>query len=502
MANKKFLIIDANSLIHRAFHALPPLTTQDGKLINAVYGFTAILLKALKEFKPDYLVCCFDVSKDTFRRKKYKEYKAQRPEQPSELYHQFPLIKELLKAFKIPIYEKEGFEADDIIGTISHKINRNYKDIRNIIVSGDLDILQLVNDNTEVYTLKRGISETIIYNKKAVRERYGFGPEKLIDFKALRGDPSDNIPGVPGIGEKIASQLIQKFGSLDNIYKKAQEIQKYNKEDNLLKKNLVKKLLEHKKEAYLSQKLVAIVQNVKIKFDLKDCKVKTFDVQQVIKLFRAWQFNRLISQIPQAEKIMREKQGTLFTSAGLHSNAISQLGSGKQQPQSIKIKKGYHLIKTKGDMDKFAVELKKQKEFAIDTETDGLNPFKSNLIGISFSWKKGEAYYLPIEKHSALNSSELQNYPEIKKIIENPKIKKIGHNIKFDYEVLDHFGINLRGIAFDTMIASYLLNPGSRQHNLNSLAFTELGYKMQTIEELSEEKNKSKIDLSKYSAII
>jgi len=218
MTKKKFIIIDANSLIHRAFHALPPLTTKDGQLVNAVYGFTTILLKTLRDFKPDYIACCFDVDKDTFRKKEYEAYKAQRAKQPSELYEQIELVKQLLEAFRIPIYEKKGYEADDIIGTLTRAAqtyankSADLRELKNVVVSGDLDILQLVDNNTEVYTLKRGISETVVYDKKAVKERFGFGPEKLADYKALRGDPSDNIPGVKGIGEKTSIALIKDFG--------------------------------------------------------------------------------------------------------------------------------------------------------------------------------------------------------------------------------------------------------------------------------------------------
>jgi len=477
MKKKKFLIIDANSLIHRAFHALPPLTTKDGTLVNAVYGFTTILLKALKDFKPDYIACCFDVSKDTFRKKEYADYKAHRKEQPSELYHQFPLIKELLEAFKIPVYEKEGFEADDVIGTIAAQ---KHKDVKNIIVSGDLDTLQLINDDTEVYTLKRGVSDTIIYDADAVKGRYGFGPDQLIDYKALRGDASDNIPGVPGIGEKTAKDLIKKYKSLDNIYKKL----KTQNSKLKIKDSIKKKLLEHKKEAYLSQKLVTIIRDVKIKFNLANAEVEAFDAEHVVSLFQAWQFTRLISQIPQAEKILQEKQGTLFERTGNQEQVTEN--------NKMEMKGGYNLVDDKDKLDEFLDKLKKQEQFAVDTETNGLNPFDNKLIGISFSWQDNEAYYLPVSNNVDA---------KIKEILEDPKIKKIGHNIKFDYEVFDTAGIKMQGIVFDTMIASYLLNPGSRQHNLDALAFTELGYKMQSIQDLTGQKKKENIDLSKIEIV-
>lgn len=478
MKKKKFIIIDANSLIHRAFHALPPLTTKDGILVNAVYGFTTILLKALKEFKPDYIACCFDVDKNTFRKKEYKEYKAHRKEQPSELYHQFPLIKELLESFKIPVYEKQGYEADDVIGTISERVGKKYKDVKKIIVSGDLDILQLVDDDTEVYTMKRGISDTIIYNEAAVKERYGFGPEKLIDYKALRGDASDNIPGVPGVGEKTATELIKKYSSLDEIYEK---LDVGTGHCPVLKESVIKKLSENKKQAYLSQMLATIVRDVKIDFDLKDTEVEAFDAEHVVQLFQAWNFNRLITQIPQAEKIMKEKQGTLFSK---EQGAINN-------KQEFKIKDGYYLIDDKDKFEDFIKKLEKQKQFAVDTETDGLNPFEAKLLGISFSWKNKEAYYLPVGIPTYVGIHD-----GLKDILQNPKIKKIGHNIKFDLEVLQTAGINMQGIVFDTMIASYLLNPGSRQHNLDALAFVELGYKMQSITELIGEKKSQQISLA------
>ncbi len=472
MKKKKFIIIDANSLIHRAFHALPPLTARDGKVVNAVYGFTSIFLKALKDFNPDYIACCFDVDKNTFRKKKYSEYKAHRKEQPSELYYQFPLIKELLKAFRVPIYEKQGFEADDIIGTLSKIVNKKYKNVKNIIVTGDLDILQLINNDTEVYTLKQGISNTIIYNEKAVQERFGFNPNQVVDYKALRGDPSDNIPGVKGIGEKIATDLIKEFGNLDNVYK--------NLDNHKIKSGVVDKLIKHKKEAYLSQMLATIEKDVKIHFDLKDAKVEPFNTEEVINLFQSWKFNSLISRIPQAEKIMLKKQGTLFAPTLLRSdpNNPSFGGQDLSVDKKFEMKKGYHLVNNKKTFDEFLSKLKKQEQFVFDTETDGLNPFNSKLLGISFSWKSEEAYYI-IEKY--LNK-------DIKKIFEDAKIKKIAHNLKFDYEVLKSYNFDVQGLFFDTMIASYLLNPGTRQHSLDVLAFTELGYKMQPITDLIGEK--------------
>ncbi len=203
---KKLILVDANALMHRAYHALPPLVTKKGENVNAVYGFTSVLLKVVKDLQPDYMVCAFDVAGGTFRDKIYDDYKAGRVKPDQEFYDQIPKIKEVVEALNIPIIEKQGFEADDVIGTLAEQANNelrimNHK-LRTIIVTGDLDALQLVDENTEVYTLRKGIKDTVIYDEKAVQERYGLKPEQIIDFKGLRGDPSDNIPGVKGIGEK------------------------------------------------------------------------------------------------------------------------------------------------------------------------------------------------------------------------------------------------------------------------------------------------------------
>jgi DNA polymerase-1 len=216
---QKFIIIDGNALLHRAFHALPPMTLKDGTLVNAVYGFTLILLKIIKDLRPDYLCAAFDRAGKTKRAEEFAEYKAQRVKQPDELYQQIPIIENILDAFNIPVIDsrEEGYEADDVIGTVVTKLKKDEPEIKSIIVTGDLDTLQLVDEYTEVFTLKKGISDTIIYAPQTVKERYGLTPEQLIDFKALRGDPSDNIPGVKGIGEKTATELLQTFGTLENL---------------------------------------------------------------------------------------------------------------------------------------------------------------------------------------------------------------------------------------------------------------------------------------------
>jgi len=290
---KKLILIDGNALAHRVFHALPPLTTKKGQLVNAIYGFFSVFLKVVRELNPDYVVAVFDLPSPTFRDIEYKDYKAKRPKAPKEIYEQISKIKEILKVFPVSIYEKEGFEADDVIGTIVEKVNssvnkKNKEKIKSIIVTGDLDTLQLVNENTEVYTLKKGVTQSIIYDKKAIEERYGLLPEQIVDFKALKGDQSDNIPGIPGIGEKTAIYLLKRFKSLENIYKNINKI-----EDQKLKA----KLKEYKDQAFFSQYLATIRKDVPIEFDLKKCKFGFYNKEKIKEIFENLEFYTLIKRL-------------------------------------------------------------------------------------------------------------------------------------------------------------------------------------------------------------
>jgi len=465
---EKFVVIDGNALIHRAWHALPPtLTTKSGEVVNAVYGFSMILIKVLKDLKPNYLAVTFDLAEPTFRHKEYKEYKAQRVKQADELYAQFPRIKEVVRAFNIPIYEKAGFEADDVIATLV--CDKAVEKIQSIIVTGDMDTMQLVDANTLVYTMHKGLSDTVTYDIDAVIARYdGLTPAQMVDYKALRGDPSDNIPGVRGIGEKGAIGLLKDFKTLENIYKNLDS-------DKITERNR-KLLKEHEKDAMFSKRLATLVKDVPIDFKLADAKVSDYDISKVARVFQELEFKSLIAKLPkELNKAAKISQGAFDFSS---------------TPNIIKEKKAdYRLIKTDKDFAEFLQALKKQKLFAFDTETSGLNPFASVLLGVSFCWQDGHAFYLP-----ALKPANPAWLKAIKPIMENPEIKKAGHNIKFDLETLASAGIKVDGIFFDSMIASYLINPGSRQHNLDGLAFTELGYQMQPIEDLIN-KGKNQITL-------
>ena len=294
---KRLIVIDGNAVIHRAYHALPPLTTKKGVLVNAVYGFLLVFLKALREFKPDFVVATFDFPAPTFRHRKYKPYKATREKAPEELYQQIPRVKEILKAFNVPIFEKKGYEADDLIGTISKIAPQKqiFPEIETIILTGDLDALQLVDKNTKVYTLKKGVKDAVLYDEEKVKKRYqGLTPKQLTDFKALRGDPSDNIPGVSGVGEKTAIYLIKEFCSLENLYK---ELEANSESAKKIKPSLRRKLLNYKEQAFVSKMLVEIKKNLPIEFNLKKCHWRKYDRKKPVYLFEKYGFKSLIPRL-------------------------------------------------------------------------------------------------------------------------------------------------------------------------------------------------------------
>ena len=286
-----FVIIDANAIFHRAYHALPRFTTKAGELVNAVYGFGLILVKVLKELKPEYFVAAFDVDGPTFRDKEYKEYKATREKAPDELYHQIPRIQEMLKVFNIPIYQKQGFEADDILGTVAEELKKQ-KNIETVIVSGDLDTLQLVTDKVRVYTMRKGVKDTVTYGVPEVKKRFGVSPQQIIDYKGLRGDVSDNIPGVLGVGEKTATQLISQFENIENMYEKLAK-----GEVEGVSEKLRKNLLEQKTQAELSKRLATIKRNVNIDFKLEDAKWGGFDTAKVMGFLKGLNFNALADRL-------------------------------------------------------------------------------------------------------------------------------------------------------------------------------------------------------------
>ena len=461
MANK-LIVIDGNALVHRAWHALPPLQTKSGQLVNAVYGFLLVFFKVLKDIKPTHCVVAFDLKGPTFRHEAFEAYKATRVKQPDELYEQIPILKKVLAALRVPVVEAQGYEADDVIGTIASRAEQ--AQLSTVIVTGDLDTLQLVSDHVAVCTLKKGLSDTIIYDAVAVKARYGLPPQALVEYRALRGDPSDNIPGVKGIGEKTAALLIQKYGTIAKLY---QALERSNKVTTPLTPRLRELLLAHKAEAMMSRQLSEIVREVPISISLDDFVRRDPDEATLVPLLQSLEFKSLLSKLP-----------------------VKTEASHGQQPsepaRASKDKHAYRLVDDDAGFKKFISKLQSQPCFVFDTETTGLNPFTVDLLGISFCWKSREAYYVVTDSHP-------QRLENLRPIFADAAIKKWGHNTKYDIEVLNHAGLSVAGVEGDTMIASYLLNPGSRAHDLDTLAFIEFGHRMIPITKLIGEPSRRKV---------
>jgi len=293
MEGKKLIIIDSHSLLYRAFHALPPLVNSKGQPTGAIYGFLLTLFKAIKDVEANYVVACFDTPKTTFRHQAFREYKAHRAAMPEGIVSQIPLVKEVLQSFGIPIFEKDGYEADDVVATISQTAKQ---DAEVYIVSGDLDNLQLVDQRVNVYTLGRGIKDSVVYNTEKVVERFGVNPEQMNDFKALTGDVSDNIPGVPGVGKTTAAELIQKYQSIENLYSELAT------DTAVVKPKIKEALKQNKEKAFLSLKLVKTDKNVPIDFVLESCKFGDFNKEKVKSIFLELGFNSLVERIDSLSK--------------------------------------------------------------------------------------------------------------------------------------------------------------------------------------------------------
>ncbi len=289
--SKKLVLVDGHAVFHRAYHAMPPLTTSKGELVNAVFGFTSMLLRAIADIKPDYIAVAFDTADPTFRHQEYTAYKAQRGTAPEELHEQLPRVKEVLETLNIPIFELSGYEADDIIGTLADQGSKD-KDLLTVIVTGDRDTLQLVKPNVKVYSPGKSFADVIYFDERAVKEKYGVGPEKIVDIKGLAGDSSDNIPGVRGIGDKGATKLIQEFGSIEKIYKNLNKVPERTR-----------KLLEADAEsAVMSKKLATIDIKTPVKLDLKKCILKDYDKSEAAQLFQELEFKSLLNKLPGVKK--------------------------------------------------------------------------------------------------------------------------------------------------------------------------------------------------------
>ncbi len=462
----KYMLIDGNALVHRGYHAIPGLTTKTGEPTGAVYGFVSILLRAIKDLKPTHIACAFDLAGPTFRHEEYKEYKGTRVKAADDLYAQIPRVHEVVEALNIPIYTRAGFEADDVLGTLAtHICQEQNGDAEVMIVTGDLDTLQLVNDCIKIYTLRKGIADTAVYDKAAIKERYGLKPAQMLDYKALRGDPSDNIKGVKGIGEKGAMELIKDFGSIENLYK---EIHADSKKSKDIKPRSLQLLKDGEEDARKAHYLSTIVCDLPLDIKLPAYEFTRSNLTEVTALFQQLEFKSLMDKLPKNYLPNGAKL------AQIEIDTVDDVVRPVEQAQRGGEK--YILVDTPAKLVPLLKKLQTKKEIAIDTETNSINAIVAELVGVSLSFAEKEAYYITAEV--------VRGSKELQELIASDKLKKIGQNIKYDYLVFENAGIKMGGLDFDTMVASYLLNSGTRQYSLDTLAFNELGYQMQPISEL------------------
>jgi len=436
-------LIDGSACIYRAYHALTPLTNKNGLPTHAVYGFINILLKVLREKAPKYLGIAFDARGPNFRHEMYPAYKANRPAMPDDLACQLPYIKEIVAAYKIAGLERPGLEADDLLASAARKLAAQGHPV--ILVSGDKDLLQLVSGSISLWEPMRDI----IMDPEAVRKKYNVLPEKLLDFFALVGDSSDNVPGVAGIGPKTAEKLINQHGSLDGLYREIESV---------AQAKLKEKLIANRDNAFLSRRLIALKEDLPTP-ELAEYEIPSPDEEKLQELYRFLDFSRLLKTVQ-------------ATAATMESA-------------------GFQLIGTESDLGEVCRRLARAPFLVLDTETTGLDPLVAGLVGISLCASPEEAWYLPIG-HRGEDGAPLPGQlsldvvrRHLAPLLATPNLPKLGHNLKFDLAILENHGLDLAGPLWDTMIASYLLDPARRSHKLDDLALEFIGRRLTSFAEVT-----------------
>ncbi|MCD6577664.1 MAG: DNA polymerase I [Anaerolineaceae bacterium] len=464
---KTLYLIDGHALAYRAYFALMATSARfqlrSGEPTAATYGFTNILLSILDREKPEYLAVAFDTGK-TFRNEIFSDYKATRAKMPDELKPQIERIRELVDAFNFPRLEMEGFEADDVLGSIARKAVAKGMGVK--IITGDRDLLQLVTNRIIVNLTGGKISEAKDYFPEDVVTKMGVKPEQVVDLKALMGDASDNIPGIRGIGPKTAASLLGKYPTLDDIYENIESIS-----------GRTRKLLEGSKDnAYMSYHLAKIVTNLDIDIDLEQARVDNMDIQKVTSLFRKLQFRTLTSRLANLLG-----NGTVAGS--------EQLSLFKKEPMKFGIPTAYDIdisiIDDEKKLNDLVNKLKSASKISFDTETTSVDPMQADLVGISLAIEEGAAFYIPVGHKHEKNQLPLQTVINaLRAPFADPTIKKIGHNLKYDCLVLRNYGLEITPLSFDTMIAAWVIEPGTHRLGLKKLAEVELNVRMTHIEEL------------------
>ncbi len=469
------MLIDGPSLVYRGYFALPPLTTSDGTLVNAAFGFLQIVLRGMQDVKPDYAVVTFDVGKPQFRFDAYPAYKAGRPSMPDDLRTQFPIVREIAALMGMPVVELEGYEADDVIGTLAGKATAAGVDT--MIVSGDLDGLQLVDEHVNLLTTRMGVAATVIYNPARVTDRYGLRPDQMLDYKALKGDASDNIPGVPGVGEKTASTLLQQFGTLEALYDRLDEV----------KGKLRERLAEHRASAFMSRQIGRILTDLPVELDLDRARTGRYDRRAVAQRFRELEFRSLIDRLPPSTlassgpEPLEPDKGGLQLSLDLLGGTAPPAGreasdeASRSAPDPIADPAGAiehidpRIARTADDLDALGAWLDAHAQVALGWAVGAGRPLERTLYGIAMAAADGSAWYVPCDPASVA----IERLPAW---FSRSDVPRVGHDLKQLMTTLAaDRGVHLAGATFDTLIASYMLNPALRSQTIDDLASTRFG---------------------------
>lgn len=442
LAGQTVWIIDANSLIFQVFHAIPEMASPRGEPVNAVFGFTRDVLHIAHTKQPHYLFCAFDLPGPTFRHELYSDYKVHRSEMPPELVPQFPAIRQVLDSLGVPILELPGYEADDILATVARITEELGGEC--FLVTADKDCRQLITDRVRIFNMRK----EVVYDQAALAADWGVRPDQVVDFQTLVGDAVDHIPGVPLIGPKIARELLQKYGTLDSVLDHAHEVAGAKRKQNLI---------DGRAQAMVSRQLVRLEAHVPVDIDWAQGRLGGFDRERALAIFAEFGFHRFADEVRRLQV--------------------------EEAPPSWEA--DYRTVATPEELRSFVAKLSGQSCISVDTETTAINPRLAELVGLSFAFKPGEAYYLPVKAPPGEPCLDLQAVlSALRPVLEDPGVGKIGQNLKYDLVVLRSAGIELRGIVFDSMVASYLLDAGERNHNLDELAHRYLNHTTIRITEL------------------
>ncbi len=455
------VLVDGHALVHRAFHAIPAsFLTSRGEPTNAVYGFTSMLLKVLNELQPEYCAVTFDLAAPTFRHLAAADYKATRPRMSDELRGQFRRVREVVQAFSIPIYEQEGYEADDVLGCLAGQAER--AGVETVIVTGDMDTLQLVDEHVRVLAPRGRISETVLFDVAAVRERYGLEPRQIPDLKALAGDASDNIKSVPGIGEKTAARLLHDFGTVEDIYARLDEVPAKWRD----------RLAEHERLVRGNKELATIDRSAPSILDLEQCRLADCDRARALALFQELEFRTLVDKLPQTASAgggSGARQMILFD--GPARAPLARAGGTAATAATATP----DLITTAQGLAAVAAALRSAGTFVLHPIAVQHNVVDHELAGIALAVDETRAWYVPFDRSGEGPLREGDVLQALRSVIEDGAIGKIAHNAKVIITVLAERGLRLRGLTFDTMVAGYLLNPSNRTITVKNLIFQQLG---------------------------